>query len=95
MPTYDYECSACGHSFEAFQSMTEKKLKKCPKCKKLSLARLIGGGAGVIFKGSGFYQTDYKNKGGETKETGKEKSGTHSCSAGCPHKTCPANPSGA
>ena len=62
MPTYEYECSSCGHVLEAFQSMTAKKLKKCPQCGKNKLERLIGGGTGVIFKGSGFYETDYKKK---------------------------------
>ena len=62
MPTYQYECGACGHSFEILQSMSEAKLRKCPRCKKLKLHRLIGTGAGVIFKGSGFYETDYKRK---------------------------------
>ncbi len=60
MPTYEYECDACGHAFEEFQSMSDKPLKKCPKCKKQKLQRLIGSGAGIIFKGSGFYETDYK-----------------------------------
>ncbi|MFA5088145.1 MAG: zinc ribbon domain-containing protein [Candidatus Omnitrophota bacterium] len=62
MPTYQYECSACGHSFESFQSMTDHKLKKCPSCGKNKLCRLIGTGGGIIFKGSGFYETDYKRK---------------------------------
>ncbi len=62
MPTYQYECEACGHEFEELQSMTDKKLTKCPKCGKNKLARLIGSGAGMIFKGSGFYETDYKKK---------------------------------
>ena len=62
MPTYDYECDACGHTFEEFQSITAKSLRKCPKCGKLKLRRLIGTGAGVIFKGSGFYQTDYRSE---------------------------------
>lgn len=61
MPTYDYECDACGHAFEEFQSMTAKVLKKCPKCAKPKLRRLIGTGAGIIFKGSGFYETDYRS----------------------------------
>lgn len=60
MPTYDYACSACGHRFEEFQSMSSDPLKKCPSCKKSKLERLIGTGAGVIFKGSGFYETDYR-----------------------------------
>ncbi|HXV28454.1 MAG TPA: zinc ribbon domain-containing protein [bacterium] len=60
MPTYDYRCEACKHRFEEFHSMTAKSIRKCPKCGKLSVKRLIGRGAGIIFKGSGFYQTDYK-----------------------------------
>ena len=63
MPTYQYECAACSHQFEILQSMTEKRLKKCPKCRKIKLTRLIGSGSGIIFKGSGFYETDYKRKG--------------------------------
>ena len=62
MPTYQYECSGCGHEFEELQSMTEERLKKCPKCGKNKLHRLIGTGSGIIFKGSGFYETDYKKK---------------------------------
>jgi putative FmdB family regulatory protein len=62
MPTYEYVCSKCGHHFEKFQSMRDEPLRKCPKCKKAALKRLVGGGAGLIFKGSGFYITDYKNK---------------------------------
>jgi putative FmdB family regulatory protein len=57
MPTYDYRCLACGHRFEAMQRITEAPLSRCPKCKG-KVKRLIGGGAGVIFKGSGFYVTD-------------------------------------
>ncbi|MFO0902969.1 MAG: FmdB family zinc ribbon protein [Pirellulales bacterium] len=63
MPTYDYQCSACEHEFEAFQSITEEPLVKCPKCKKKKLKRLFGAGAGILFKGSGFYQTDYRSDG--------------------------------
>jgi len=73
MPTYDYACEKCGHKFEAFQSITAKPLRKCPECAKLSLKRLIGAGAGIIFKGSGFYQTDYRSdsyKNAVTKENG-------------------------
>jgi len=62
MPTYEYACTKCGYEFEQFQSMKDEPLKKCPKCKKQSLRRLVGAGAGLIFKGSGFYITDYKNK---------------------------------
>jgi putative FmdB family regulatory protein len=63
MPTYDYQCDACGHKFEQFQSITAKPLKKCPECGKSKLKRLFGTGAGVIFKGSGFYETDYRSDG--------------------------------
>lgn len=62
MPTYEYECDACQHKFEEFQSMSDKPLKKCPQCKKSKLRRLFGTGAAVIFKGSGFYQTDYRSE---------------------------------
>jgi putative FmdB family regulatory protein len=61
MPTYDYECDACGHKFELFQSISAPVEKKCPECKKNKLRRLIGTGAAVVFKGSGFYQTDYRS----------------------------------
>lgn len=67
MPTYEYVCAKCGHEFEQFQSMKDEPLKKCPKCKKAGLKRLVGGGAGLIFKGSGFYITDYKKKSGGEK----------------------------
>ena len=62
MPTYDYECDACKHSFEEFQSMSEEPLKKCPKCGKKKLRRVYGPGAAILFKGSGFYQTDYRSE---------------------------------
>lgn len=62
MPTYDYECDACGHKFENFQSMKDDALTKCPECKKKKLRRLFGAGAAVVFKGSGFYQTDYRSE---------------------------------
>ena len=63
MPTYDYVCKHCGHTFEHFQPMSEARLVKCPKCGQATLKRLIGAGAGFLFKGSGFYQTDYKRTG--------------------------------
>ena len=62
MPTYEYACEACKHEFEEFQSITAAPLMKCPKCGKPRLKRLIGTGGGVIFKGSGFYQTDYRSE---------------------------------
>jgi putative FmdB family regulatory protein len=61
MPTYDYSCDACNHAFEIFESITAEPQKKCPKCKKQKLRRLFGAGAGLVFKGSGFYQTDYRS----------------------------------
>jgi putative FmdB family regulatory protein len=84
MPTYEYECGACGHFFEALQSMTEAKLVKCPKCKKNKLQRLIGTGSGVIFKGTGFYETDYKKKPAPSPETPKTDT-KPSCAGSCPH----------
>ncbi len=63
MPTYEYQCDACGHELEEFQSMSAKPLKKCPECGKNKLVRQIGAGAGIIFKGSGFYETDYRSEG--------------------------------
>jgi putative FmdB family regulatory protein len=62
MPTYEYHCDACEHQFEEFQSITDKPLKKCPQCGKSRLRRLFGTGAAVLFKGSGFYQTDYRSE---------------------------------
>jgi putative FmdB family regulatory protein len=61
MPTYDYRCEQCGHEFELFQSMTAKLKRKCPECSEPKLKRLIGTGGAVIFKGSGFYETDYRS----------------------------------
>jgi putative FmdB family regulatory protein len=62
MPTYEYQCNACGHRFDELQSFSDAQLKKCPKCKKNTLQRLIGTGAAILFKGSGFYQTDYRSE---------------------------------
>lgn len=62
MPTYDYECDACGHEFELFQGINEPVKKKCPECKKNKLRRLFGTGGAIMFKGSGFYQTDYRSE---------------------------------
>jgi putative FmdB family regulatory protein len=88
MPTYEYICESCGYEFEQFQSITAKPIRKCPKCRKASVKRLIGVGAGVIFKGSGFYQTDYrsesykkaaeKDKGTTSKDTKKKEAPSES-----------------
>ena len=73
MPTYDYQCGACNHQWELFQSMNDSPVKSCPKCKKRKAKRLLGLGAGLIFKGTGFYETDYKKKsGGEKSENSSE-----------------------
>jgi putative FmdB family regulatory protein len=99
MPTYDYKCAACGHRFEAFQSITAAALDKCPECGRKRLERLIGAGAGVIFKGSGFYQTDYKQQtdsnqlaGGDAKASGDAKTGESEggCTPACGTKDAPA-----
>lgn len=76
MPTYQYECEACAHSFEILQSMLDKKLKKCPQCGQNKLHRLIGTGSGIIFKGSGFYETDYKKKSVPKKDSEGAPGGT-------------------
>jgi len=67
MPTYEYECTECGHLFEVFQSITAEPIKKCPKCNGKA-RRLLGTGIGIIFKGSGFYATDYRKSQPTTKD---------------------------
>lgn len=62
MPTYDYECDSCGHEWELFQKITDDAVKQCPACKKKKARRLFGTGAAIVFKGSGFYQTDYRSE---------------------------------
>ena len=62
MPTYDYQCESCEHAFELFQSMSAPVKRKCPECGRMTLKRLIGTGSGVLFKGSGFYETDYRSE---------------------------------
>ena len=62
MPTYDYVCDACDHQFELFQSITAETMRRCPQCGRLKLRRLIGPGAAIVFKGSGFYTTDYRSE---------------------------------
>ena len=62
MPTYEYQCDACDHNFDEFQSITAEPLKKCPKCGKKKLRRVFGAGAAVLFRGSGFYETDYRSE---------------------------------
>jgi putative FmdB family regulatory protein len=62
MPTYEYHCDACEHNFDEFQSINDKPLKKCPQCGKRKLRRVFGAGAAILFKGSGFYHTDYRSE---------------------------------
>lgn len=71
MPFYEYQCSNCGHTLEELQKMSDPPLKKCPNCGKNTLKKLIGTGGGLIFKGSGFYLTDYKNKPQTGSKSGK------------------------
>ncbi|MDQ5980586.1 MAG: hypothetical protein QG602_3563 [Verrucomicrobiota bacterium] len=89
MPTYEYVCTKCGHELEAFQSMKDAPLTKCPSCKKAGLKRKIGGGAGLIFKGTGFYITDYK-KPGAKKEAAAEKAASTKTSDSKPAATTAA-----
>lgn len=76
MPTYDYVCDACDHRFELFQSITAEPERNCPECGRSKLRRLIGPGAAILFKGSGFYKTDYRS------ESYKKKAGSESGSSG-------------
>jgi putative FmdB family regulatory protein len=87
MPTYDYRCRKCEHTWELFQSIKADPIKKCPECGKAGAQRVIGAGAGILFRGSGFYQTDYRSDGykkaaaadkpsSESKGGGGEKSGS-------------------
>ncbi len=88
MPTYDYECDACGHEMELFQGINEPVKKKCPDCGKPKLRRLFGSGAAIMFKGSGFYETDYRSDSykkaaaaDKPKSEGKSKEGSSGESA--------------
>lgn len=91
MPTYDYRCKACNHEFEQFQSMKDEPLKTCPACKKKQLERLIGAGAGLIFKGSGFYITDYRSE--SYKQAAKSDTGDSGASSGGEAKPAAASSS--
>lgn len=104
MPTYEYICKSCGHEFEEFQSMTAPTLRKCPECRKSALERKIGLGGGVIFKGGGFYETDYRSdsykksadadtKAASGKTEEKKDTHVHSGTCGCGKK--PAEQCGA
>lgn len=82
MPTYDYECGACEHTLEIFQSINESPKRKCPKCGRLKLRRLLGSGAAVVFKGSGFYQTDYRSESYKKQAAADKKAASESSSSG-------------
>lgn len=100
MPTYDYRCNSCGHAFELFQSMTAPVKRKCPECSKNALERLIGTGAAVLFKGSGFYETDYRSEGyrkaaeSEQKSAQKPEKGPVESGGGSSGKTSGDKPAG-
>lgn len=85
MPTYEYTCAACKHDFERFESITAKPNKTCPKCNKKKAERRISGGGGFLFKGTGFYVTDYKKGGGGSDKSAKPAEAGHSCTSGCAH----------
>ena len=87
MPTYDYECQACNHHFEKYQAMSAPKLRTCPECGRRKLVRLVGMGAGVIFKGSGFYETDYKRAAASKGPKAETSSSSSSDSTGSGTKT--------
>lgn len=86
MPTYEYRCHACDHKWDEFQSIKAEPTKKCPKCKKAKAERIISAGGGIIFKGSGFYQTDYRSenykKGADAAKKASESSSSSSDSKG-------------
>ena len=91
MPTYEYQCTACSHRFEQFQSIKADPLKNCPQCRKDALARLIGPGAALIFKGSGFYLTDYRSDNyRKAAKAEKESSGGAKSDGGSKGDTTPA-----
>ena len=77
MPTYEYECNSCQHRFELFQSITASPKRKCPECGRRTLRRLIGPGAAIVFKGSGFYKTDYRSESYKNGASAEKKSGSN------------------
>lgn len=91
MPTYDYKCNDCGHAWELFQSMTAKPEKVCPSCGKRAAERLIGRGGAIIFKGAGFYETDYRSPDYKKAADAESKAGEHAHTGSC---ACGAKPAG-
>lgn len=88
MPTYEYACENCEFQFEEFQSISAKPLKKCPNCGKMKLHRLIGTGAGIIFKGSGFYATDYRNSTQQSSKSENTETKPQPTCEGCKNTAC-------
>ena len=85
MPTYEYSCTACGHEFERFESITAAPDKRCPKCKKKKGERRISGGGGFLFKGTGFYVTDYKKGASGGGRDSDKPAAAHTCNGSCSH----------
>ncbi len=90
MPTYEYRCTACEHTFEQFQSITAEPLRTCPQCGKRRLERLLGAGGGIIFKGSGFYITDYRSEAYKKAAEAEKKS----AGGGNGHEACKSSAAG-
>jgi len=90
MPTYEYVCRACQHAFEEFQKFSDEPLKRCPRCNELQLERLFGAGLGILFKGSGFYETDYRSQSYEQAAKAEQKGS----SAAPPASTAPSADNG-
>ncbi|MFM7036424.1 MAG: FmdB family zinc ribbon protein [Planctomycetaceae bacterium] len=87
MPTYEYRCNACGHKWDEFQSIKAAPTRKCPTCRKLKAERVISAGGGIIFRGSGFYQTDYRSDSWKKGEEAAKKASDSGTSSGGADKT--------
>ncbi len=87
MPTYEYHCDACDHNFDEFQSINDAPLKKCPQCKKQKLRRVFGTGAAILFKGSGFYETDYRSESYKSAAKADQEASSKSSGDGASGKT--------
>ncbi len=95
MPTYDYRCEACDHTFEHFQPITARPIRKCPVCKANKVVRLIGTGGGIIFRGSGFYQTDYRSAAYKKAASAESKDGKDGEGGGSKEKSSQGDQGGA